>query len=263
VDGRGARAIVAAVASVVLVSSLSGCAYTAEVRAGQEKVDRAIARAGLADDVTGEYSCTGALPFQADTCSTHLDVASDDLKVLERVGEVPLLADADVDLIYRGITFHTSGSRADDVRRFEPFITNGLVGGSVTVDDNSADVRLGAATGFQQICDQATNISEEWETTRVSSPRLETTHAYWEVEAVALEKPALYDSTCALLDDFVATLGVEPGFGYALYQTDRDRVLLSTDKRSFGEADATALRDRITDWVASHEIPRGLTIDVY
>jgi len=253
----------AAVASVALIGSVSGCAYTAEVRAGQEKVDRAIADAGLGGDVTGEYSCTGSLPFQADTCSTHLNVTSDDLGVLDRVGEVSVLADADVDLIYREITFHTSGSRADDVRRFEPFITDRLVSGSVTVDDDSADVRLGAPTRFQQICDQATILSEEWETTRVSSPRLETTHAYWEVEAVALEKPALYDSTCALLDDFVATLGVEPGFGYVLYQTDRDRVLLSTDKRSFGEADATALRHRIADWVASHEIPRGLTIDVY
>jgi len=256
------RLLTLSLVSLVVLGTLTGCAPGPKATAGQEKADAAIAAAGMDDLLEARYSCTGPLPGSEENCGLKITLTTEDFAVVEQAAAIDFDEQPSSVVTYRGIVYENGLSSVDEMRDFEPFITDEMAGARVTLSyEYGVRVRLSSLQSFQRLCDLAVDLTTGWVAASVSTGRDEKTSAYWELEQLSAEKPALFDETCALMDDYIASIDDFDGFGYALYQVDRDRVLVSPDSRSEKTADAQT--EYAEEWFDDHEAPAGLQVDLY
>lgn len=248
--------------AIVVLGTLTGCGPGPKAQAGQERADAAIAAAGMQDQLTARYSCTGPLPGSEENCGLSVSIETDDFAVLEEAAAIDFGEAYGSVVRYRGITYDNGLSTLDQVQAFEPFITDEMQGARVSLSaEYGVRLTLAGMASFQHLCDIAVDLTEGWPFASVSTGRDEKTSAYWELEQLTPETPALFDETCAQMDDYIASVDDLSGFGYLLYQVDRDRVLVSPDSRSQKAADAQS--EHAEEWFAENEPPTGLQLDLY
>lgn len=251
---------------------LSGCAidYFAKTGDGQKRLDRAIADSGLAaDGVTGDYSCTGALPLTATSCYSTLRVTTDDAAVLERVAGISLLADeqGSWQVRYRGVDF--TGSVRDEEGSWAgiarvPAVADALPAGApiseVTVQDgDGADVvtvRVDGVSEFGTLCAYATDAAAGGITGSVVSRVDRRTDLA--VGTDAARDPG-FAAACALAGTGVEAIGVGASF------TSEIRAGAS-DERGTGDVVVVLystqqdVATRITAWRESVTPPEGVEL---
>ncbi len=253
------RILSASVLVVLVLASATACAGP-RASEGQQKADAAIAAAGMQDEVSARYSCSGALPGREDNCSFTITVTTDDFSVLEKAAAIDFDEQPGDEVHYRGIEYTNILDNLDDLRAFEPSITDEMQGGSVSLSTESGvRVSLGTMPSFAAICSLATDLADDWVSVDVSTARDEKSAAYWRLEGLTAETPALFDEVCALASDYLESIDDLHGFGELHYQVDRDRVLVSFDSR----VDDDVQRDYATAWFADHDVPAGLELDIY
>lgn len=258
------RILTACLVSAVLLGSLTGCGPGPKAQAGQQSADAAITAAGMQDEVAARYSCTGPLPGSEENCGLRVRIATDDFSVLERAAAIDFAESPGSTIIYKGITYDNALDNLDDIRDFEPFITEEMDGAEIRLStEDGVRLTFESLPTLAELCTTATDISTGWPSASVGSGREKKSAAYWTVEAVGPEKTAIYDQTCAYFDDYLASIDSFDGFGYLLYQVDRDRVLISGDSRSLSAAAAARQKSYAEAWIADHELPEGLTVDLY
>ena len=256
------RVLTLSLVSVLVLGALTGCAPGPRAQAGQRSADAAVAAAGMQDEVTALYSCTGPLPGSEDNCGLKVTIETDDFGVLERAAAIDFDEEPGSVVIYRRITYQNGLSSLDEMRAFEPFITDEMDGANVSLStEYGVRLRLDGMATFQHLCDLALDLTEGWAFASVSTGRDEETSAYWELEQLTPEKPKLFDDTCAEMDAYIASIDDLDGFGYLLYQVDRDRVLVSPDSR-FDDA-AEKQTEYATEWFDEHPAPAGVQLDLY
>lgn len=248
--------------AVVVLGTLTACGPGPKAQAGQEKADAAIAAAGMQDELTARYSCTGPLPGSEENCGLKLTIETDDFAALEKAAAIDFREEYGSAVTYRGILYENGLSALDQIEAFEPYITDEMDGAKVSLSaENGIRLTLDGMTSFQHLCDIAVDLTGGWPFASVSTGRDEKTSAYWELEQLTPEKPELFDETCAQMDDYISSIDDLGGFGYALYQVDRDRVLVSPDTRSKKAADAQSAYAE--EWFDKHPAPMGLQLDLY
>ena len=258
------RILTVCLVSAVLLGTLTGCGPGPKARAGQESADAAIAAAGMQDLVAARYSCTGPLPGSEDNCGLRIRVTTDDFSVLEEAAAIEFSESPGSTVTYRGIVYNNGLDALDEIRAFDPFITDEMAGAEVSLSSESGvRVTYESLPTLAELCETAEEISADWPSASVSSGREAKTAAYWGVEEVTAQKSALYDDTCDYFDEYLSSIDSFDGFGYLKYQVDRDRVMISGDSRTFSKAAAAKQKSNAESWIAEHELPAGLTVDLY
>ena len=258
------RILTVCLVSAVLLGTLTGCGPGPKARAGQESADAAIAAAGMQDEVAARYSCTGPLPGSEENCGLRITLTTDDFSVLERAAAIEFSESPGSTVTYRGIVYNNGLDTLAEIRAFDPFITDEMAGAEVSLSSEwGVRVTYESLPTLAEICDTAEAISADWPSASVGSGREKKSAAYWGVDEVTAEKTALYDDTCEYFDEYLASLDSFDGFGNLLYQVDRDRVLISGDSRSFSKTAAARQKSDAESWIAAHELPAGLTVDLY
>ena len=256
------RIVTLSLVSLVVLGTLTGCGPGPKATAGQEKADAAIAAAGMHDQLTADYTCTGALPGSEENCGLTVTIETDDFAVLEEAAAIDFGETYGSVVRYQGITYDNGLSSLDQLQAFEPYITDEMQGAKVALSaEYGIRLTLHGMASFQHLCDLAVDLTAGWPFASVSSGRDDTTSAYWELEQLTPEKPELFDETCAQMDDFVASIDDLDGFGYLLYQVDRDRVLVSPDTRK--DTSAETQTEYAEQWFSDHPAPAGLQLDLY
>jgi hypothetical protein len=214
---RPPRRLLSAAASVGALLVLTGCVpeYLGKVDEGQDRVDRAIAEAGLADEVSAEYTCSAALPFTATDCGARVTITSDDLGVVERAGSVDALrAEAGSwTVVYRGVEYRGD---LDDLRRVDAIaeaLPPGLPIASVSVSGGSARILMDGVPDFAQLCalGSTTPLSGSMSSRIGGRTDLELDLAVVGAESFASACRLADDAVAALGLDSLTTVGIEPG----------------------------------------------------
>lgn len=256
------RLLTLSLITVVVLGTLTACGPGPKAQAGQEKADAAIAAAGMQDQLTARYSCTGPLPGSEENCGLTVTIETNDFALLEKAAAIDFGEDYGSVVRYQGITYDNGLSALDQLQAFEPYITDEMQGAKVSLSaEYGIRLTLDGMASFEHLCDIAVDLTGGWPFASVSTGRDEKTSAYWEVEQLAPEKPELFDETCAQMDDYITSIDDLDGFGYLLYQVDRDRVLVSPDTRSEKAADAQS--EYAEEWFSDHPAPSGLQLDLY
>ena len=256
------RILTLSLITVVVLGTLTACGPGPKAQAGQQKADAAITAAGMQDQLTARYSCTGPLPGSEENCGLKVTIETDDFAVLEKAAAIDFGESYGSTVTYQGITYDNGLSALDELRAFEPFITDEMDGARVSLSaEYGIRLTLDEMPSFQHLCDIAVDLTAGWPFASVSTGRDEKTSAYWELEQLTPQKPELFDETCAQMDDYIASVDDLSGFGYLLYQVDRDRVLVSPDTRS--EKAAEQQSEYADDWFGDNPAPAGLTLDLY
>lgn len=247
----------------IVLAGLAGCAPSEKVREGQSDADAKIIAAGLEDDVKARFSCTGALPWAETYCDLHLVVTTDDFATLESAAAIIFSQPALSVVNYRGISYDGGLSSLEEIRAFDPFITDDMTGGTVTFSSTSS-VRIELTTMpiFSELCDLAVDVSAGFPEVSVMTARDASSGAYWRIEDLPAEKPELFDETCAYVDDYLRSLDSLGGFDSADYMASDDLVMIGFDSRTFSKDAADEQREHATDWVDSHDPPMGLSVSV-
>ena len=247
----------------ICLLALTACGPSEKVRAGQNEADAAIAAAGLHDEVTADFSCTGPLPGAETYCDLTITVTTDDLATVEKAAEIVFSQPAESLVYYRGISYDGGLGSIDEIRAFDPYITDDMEGATVAFSSASA-VRLNLVTmpSFADICDLAEDISEGYPAVSVTSGRDDDTAAYWGVEELDAGTAPLYDEACAYIHDYLGSLDSLSGFGYAKYFVGNDLLTVSMDSRTFSALAAGNQRDYAKEWFAEHPAPGALRVSV-
>lgn len=256
------RVLTLSLLSIVVLGTLTACGPGPKAQAGQEKADAAIAAAGMQDQLSARYSCTGPLPGSEENCGLKLTIETDEFATLEQAAAIDFGEQYDSAVTYRGILYENGLSALDQLEAFEPYITDEMDGAKVSLSaENGIRLTLDGMASFEHLCDIAVDLTGGWPFVSVSTGRDEKTSAYWELEQLTPEKPELFDETCAQMDNYLVSIDDLGGFGYLLYQVDRDRVLVSPDTRSEKAADAQT--EYAEQWFDEHPAPAGLQLDLY
>ena len=256
------RLLTLSLITLVVLGTLTACGPGPKAQAGQEKADAAIAAAGMQDQLTARYSCTGPLPGSEENCGLTVTIETNDFALLEKAAAIDFGEDYGSVVRYQGITYDNGLSALDQLQAFEPYITDEMQGAKVSLSaEHGIRLTLDGMASFQHLCDIAVDLTGGWPFASVSTGRDEKTSAYWELEQLTPEKAELFDETCAQMDDYLASIDDLSGFGYLLYQVDRDRVLVSPDTRSEKAADAQT--EYAEEWFDEHPAPAGLQLDLY
>ena len=256
------RILTLSLLSVIVLGTLTGCGPGPKARAGQELADAAVAAAGMQDLVSARYSCTGPLPGSEENCGLRVTVETDEFAVLETAAAIDFDETYDSVVVYRDITYDNGLTHLDEIKAFDPFITDEMHGAEVSLSTTyGIRLTLDGMASFQHLCDIAVDLTEGWPLASVSSGRDEKSSAYWGLEQLPAEKPELFDETCAQMDDYIESIDDLGGFGYLLYQVDRDRVLVSPDSRF--ETAGEEQTEYAEQWFEDHNPPAGLQLDLY
>ncbi len=256
------RILTLSLITVVVLGTLTGCGPGPKAQAGQQRADAAVAAAGMQDQLTARYSCTGPLPGSEENCGLTVTIETDDFSVLEQAAAIDFGEEYGSAVTYEGILYENGLSALDQIEAFEPYVTDEMTGAKVSLSaEHGLRLTLEGMASFQHLCDMAVDLTEGWPFASVSTGRDEKTSAYWELEQLTPEKPELFDETCAQMDDYLASIDDLSGFGYLFYQVDRDRVLVSPDSRSERAADAQT--EYAEEWFDEHAAPAGLQLDLY
>jgi len=248
--------------AVVVLGTLTGCGPGPKAQAGQQRADAAVAAAGMQDQLTARYSCTGPLPGSEENCGLKVTIETDDFAVLEQAAAIDFGEEYGSVVRYQGITYSNGLDELDQLRAFEPFVTDEMRGAQVSLSaEYGVRLTLDGMASFAHLCDLAVDLTAGWPFASVSTGRDPDTSAYWELEQLTPEKPELFDETCAQMDGFIESIDDLRGFGYLLYQVDRDRVLVSPDTRF--DKPAEKQTEYAEEWFDEHPAPAGLQLDLY
>ncbi|WP_127792135.1 hypothetical protein [Agromyces sp. LHK192] len=242
--------------AAVTAGGLSGCAvdYFAKTNEGQQRVDQAIAAAGLQDVVEAEFSCTGALPLTATTCRPKVTITTDDLDdVQAAIGIQALRAEPDESrwtLVYQGRVYRGA---PDDLRRAEaiaPTLPTDADVDEVLLAADGYTLWLDGVTTFDRLCRIATSADPAPSITSRSAgaPDLE----------IRADAPGSdgFAEACGFADTAIDDLG-----GAHL-----TRVGLSRAEDGLVEvtviSDSEQARDAAVAWAETVTVPSGVDLDV-
>lgn len=220
---------------VALALGLTGCSSVATDQ-GQQRIDDALTAAGLSDQVTATYSCTGALPGRVDHCNTRLQITTDDFGVVERASAVPELADARLELDYDGVSADLALVDAPILLDVLAQVPDGTALAFVDLSrPDQPHIGLADTATVAQGCALAESLLEDFTRMGVAGG-VAGNELSWVIRPSGDDSPVL-DQACAVIGEFVATADLD-GVDRIEYSTAPKAQLIevrtSTDEAAAG-----------------------------
>lgn len=249
---RIAFTVAGALAAILAFSACSAVASSD----GQQRLDDALSAAGLTGLVTAKYSCTGALPGKVDHCNKDLTITADDRDVVDRAAAIPQLADARMELSYRGVNVISAPANIQVVWTVLDAAPAGLPISSVDADTpeqpkvwvaDNAPVLDGCA-----LLSAARSADSDIARISVSGRQGDTT---WGFSAASRTTPEVLATACTLVDDFL-TAGDLRGVDDIDVDEQPATELIEVS------TDTPAAAARVSAWFAARPDAQGFTVRV-